>query len=90
MDGSQALAEEDRNARIGENVDEIRDSKMVTRRCLIKLRGMPTVFAEPLPGLANALTNKLLALEALAMSASSGPCPKGAGPSDAGPGRQPA
>jgi len=28
-----------------ENVHEIRDSKMVTRRCLIKLSGVSTVFA---------------------------------------------
>ena len=90
MDGSQALAEEDRNAQSDENVHEIKDSKMVTRRCLVKLRGVSTAFAALPPGLAKALISKLLALETLAMSASSGPCLKGAGPSDAGPGRQPA
>ena len=73
-----------------ENVAEIRDSKMVTRRCLIKLRGVSTVFAALPPGLAKAPASKLLALDTLAMSASSGPRFKGAGPSDAGPGRQPA
>jgi hypothetical protein len=73
-----------------ENVHEIGDSKMVTRRCLVKLRGVSTVFAALLPGLAKALISKLLALGTRAMPASSGPCLKGAGPSDAGPGRQPA
>ena len=71
-----------------ENVHEIRDCKMVTRRRLVKLRGVSRDFAALPPGLANALISKLLALEALAMSASSGPCLKGAGPSDAGPDRQ--
>jgi|SRR6266850_1120884 len=57
-----------------ENVHEIRDSKMVTRRCLIKLSGVSTVFAALSPGLAKALISKLRALETLAMSASSGSC----------------
>ena len=73
-----------------ENVHEIRDSKMVSRRCLIELRRVSTVFGALPRGLAEALISKLLALETLAMSASSGPCLKGAGPNDAGPGRQPA
>ena len=90
MDGSQALAEEDRNAQSDENVHEIKDSKMVTRRCLVKLRGVSTVFAALPPGLAKALISELLAVETLAMSVSSGPRLKGAGPSDAGPGRHPA
>jgi hypothetical protein len=68
-----------------ENVHEMGDSKVVTRRCLIKLRGGSTVFAALPPGPAEALISKLLALETLAMSASSGPCPKGAGASNAGP-----
>ena len=63
---------------------------MVTRRCLVKLRGVSTVFAALPPRLAKALISELLAVETLAMSVSSGPCLKGAGPSDAGPGRQPA
>jgi hypothetical protein len=66
---------------------KFRGSKMVTRRCLVKLRGVSTVFAALPPGLAKALISKLLARETLAMSASSGPCFKGAGSSDAGPGR---
>jgi hypothetical protein len=61
---------------------------MVTRRCLIKLRDLSTVFAALPPGLTKALFNKLVALETLAMSVSSGPCLKGAGLSDAGPSRQ--
>lgn len=73
-----------------ENVHEIGDSKMVTRRCLIKLRGVSTVFATLPPGPAKPLIGKLLALETLAMSASSGPCLKGAGASNAGPDGQPA
>jgi CO/xanthine dehydrogenase Mo-binding subunit len=40
--------------------------------------------------LTKALNSKLPALETLAISANSGPCLKGAGPSDDGPGRQPA
>ena len=63
---------------------------MMTRYCLIKLRGISTVFAALPPDLTNALLSKLLALETLAISATSGPGLKGAGPSDAGPGRQPA
>ena len=63
------------------------DSKMVTPRRLAKLRRVCTVFAALPPVLAKAPISKLLALEALAMSASSGPCRKGAGPSDAGPDR---
>ena len=70
-----------------ENVHETRDSKMVSWRCLIRLRGASTVFAARPLALAEALITKLLALETLAMSASSGPCHKGAGPSDAGPGQ---
>ncbi|PYT47894.1 MAG: hypothetical protein DMG44_16855 [Acidobacteria bacterium] len=62
---------------------------MVMRRCLIKLRGMSTVLAALSLSFTKALISKLLALETLAMSASSGPCLKGAGPSDAGPGLQP-
>jgi hypothetical protein len=72
-----------------ENVHEVRDSKMVTRRCLINLRGMSTVFEALSPGFTKALISKLLTLEILAMSAISGPCLKGVGPSDAGPDRQP-
>ena len=63
---------------------------MVTPRCSIKLRGVSTVFAALPPGPAEALVSKLLAPETFALSASSGPCFKGAGPSDAGPGRHPA
>ena len=62
---------------------------MVTRRCLVKLRGVSTVFAALPPSLTKALIGKWLALETLAMSGSSGPRFKGAGPSDAGPDRQP-
>jgi hypothetical protein len=72
-----------------ENVHEIGDSKVVTR-CLIRLRGVSTVFAALPPGPAKAFISKLLALETLAMSASSGPCRKGAGASNAGPDGQPA
>jgi hypothetical protein len=63
---------------------------MVTQRCLIKLRDVSMVFAALSPGLTRAVLNKLVAPEPLAMSMSSGPCLKGAGASDAGPGSQPA
>jgi hypothetical protein len=69
-----------------ENVHETRDSKMVSWG-LIRLRAASTVFAARPLALAEALIGKLLALETLAMSASSGPCLKGAAPSDAGPGQ---
>ena len=71
-----------------ENVHDIRNSKMVISRCLMKLRVVSTVFAALPPGLAEALVSNLLALETLATSASSGPCFKGVGPSDAGSGRR--
>src|SRR5882762_9122826 len=61
-----------------ENVRETRDSKMVSWRCLIRLRAASMVFAACPLALAEALISKLLALETLAMSASSGPCLKGA------------
>jgi hypothetical protein len=59
---------------------------MVMRLCLIKLNGVSAVLAALPLSLATALISKLLALETLGMSTSSGPCFKGAGPSDAGPG----
>ena len=40
-------------------------SKMVTRRCLIKLGGVSTVLAALPPGLAKASIGKLLTLETL-------------------------
>ncbi len=48
-----------------ENVHEERDSRMVTRRRLIKLSGVSTVLAALPPGHAKALIGKLLALETL-------------------------
>ena len=46
-----------------ENVHEERDSKMVTRRRLLKLSGVSTVLAALPAGLAKALFGKLLALQ---------------------------
>jgi len=63
---------------------------MVTRHCIVKVRGVSTVFAALPTSLAEAPISKLCALETLAMSENSGPCFKGASLSDAGPGRKPA
>jgi len=63
---------------------------MVTQHSLITRPGVSTAFAAPWLGLVKEFISKLLVLETLAMSASSGPCLKGAGPSDAGPDGQPA